>query len=421
MTHFGMLCLSATGHVNTMFPLGHELQRRGHQITVLSASDAQAQAKTAGFSFYEIYSPSIGKQGIQIAEAGTSSNIANIRQTLKRFALIAEARLQTAPAIIQAQGIDALIIDLSVFEGGTIADRLNLPYATVCCMLPSYQDSALPPIITTWQYHPAWWAKLRNQLAYSVLNRLAQPTWKVICRYRQQWQLPAYEHTNDIFSKLAIITRHIPEFEFPWQCPPHFYFTGPFHHSVERHPVPFPFEQLNDKPLIYASMGTVQNQSRSIFYAIAEACAYLGVQLVISLGGGLAPEALPKLSENPLVVKYAPQLELLQRASLVITHAGLNTTLEALSYGVPMVAIPITDDQSGVAARIAWTGAGELITPSRLSVSALRAIIVRVLTERSYAHNAARLQDAIRQTRGVNLASDIVEQTALVNKVSLSS
>lgn len=416
MTHFGMLCLSATGHLNTMFPLGHELQRRGHQITVLSASDAKAQAQTAGFSFYEIYSPSIGKQGIQIAEVGKSSNIANIRQTLKKFALIAEARLQTAPAIIQVQGIDALIIDLSVFEGGTIADRLNLPFATVCCMLPSYQDSALPPIITTWQYNPAWWAKFRNQLAYSILNRLAQPTWKVICRYRQQWHLPAYKHTNDIFSKLAIITRHIPEFEFPCQLPSHVYFTGPFHHSVNRHPVPFPFEQLNDKPLIYASMGTVQNRSRSIFYTIAEACADLNVQLVMSLGGGLDPETLPNLPGNPLVVTYAPQLELLQKASLAITHAGLNTTLEALSYGVPMVAIPITDDQPGVAARIVWTGAGELITPSRLSVSALRAMIVRVLTERSYTQNATRLQDTIHQTRGVNRASDILEQTSLTNK-----
>lgn len=61
-----------------------------------------------------------------------------------------------------------------------------------------------------------------------------------------------------------------------------------------------------------------------------------------------------------IVVRYAPKLELLQKASLTITHAGLNTTLKSLSYGVPMVGIPITDDQPGIAARIVGTGIGEL-------------------------------------------------------------
>jgi zeaxanthin glucosyltransferase len=126
-------------------------------------------------------------------------------------------------------------------------------------------------------------------------------------------------------------------------------------------------------------MGTLQNKSDRIFRIIAEACQDLEAQLVISLGGGLDPTALPSLPGNPLVVKYAPQLELLQKASLNITHAGLNTALESLSYGVPMVAIPITDDQPGIAARIAWTGVGEFLSSSRLSASKLRTVIQKVL------------------------------------------
>ncbi|WLT39734.1 hypothetical protein NON20_10065 [Synechocystis sp. B12] len=69
---------------------------------------------------------------------------------------------------------------------------------------------------------------------------------------------------------------------------------------------------------------------------------------------------MPALPGNPLVVNYAPQLELLQRTALTITHAGLNTTLECLNNAVPMVAIPIANDQPGVAARIAWAGVGNL-------------------------------------------------------------
>ncbi|MGF1493559.1 MAG: glycosyltransferase [Microcoleaceae cyanobacterium] len=239
---------------------------------------------------------------------------------------------------------------------------------------------------------------------------MAQPVLQVISRYRQMWSLPPYTHPNDIFSKLAIITRHIPEFEFPRQLPPHFHFTGSFHQLLTRQAIAFPFEQLNGKPLIYASMGTVQNRFSFVFYAIAEACANLDAQLVISLGGGLEPESFSDLPGNPIVVKYAPQLELLQRARLNITHAGLNTTLESLSYGVPMVAIPVTDDQPGVAARIAWTGTGELIKLSQLRVPKLQETIERVLIQESYKQNATQFQQIMRQTRGVKRAADIIEQ-----------
>nr|WP_246141774.1 nucleotide disphospho-sugar-binding domain-containing protein [Hyella patelloides] len=119
---------------------------------------------------------------------------------------------------------------------------------------------------------------------------------------------------------------------------------------------------------------------------------------------------------NPLVVKYAPQLELLQKTSLNITHGGLNTTLESLSYGVPMVAIPVTDDQPGVAARIAWTKVGELVKLSSLNVDSMQKTVERVLKESSYKQNAVRLQKAIRRNEGVNRAVNIIEQAVLTKK-----
>lgn len=401
MTNFGIICLEVTGHLNTVLPLGCELLLRGHDITVFSASLARSRVEAMGFKFCEVYFPTPTNQ---------LKGLANIKQTLNNFARIAETRLQTAPKLIEQYAIDVLLVDLSVLEGGTIADYLNLPYITICCMLPFYEDLTIPPIPTTWQYNPAWWAKLRNRIAYSVFNLAAKPVFQVISQYRQKWNLPFIKQTNDLFSKKAIISRHISEFEFPRQLPSYFYFTGPFHDFIQRQPVEFPFEKLNGKPLIYASMGTLQNRLDYIFRIIAEACVGLDAQLVISLGGGLEPEALPNLPRETLVVKYAPQLELLQKASLNITHAGLNTTLESLSYGVPMVAIPITDDQPGVAARIAWTGVGECITLNRLNVNRLRKAIERVLTSYSYKQNASVLQKAIMDAGGVSKAADIIEK-----------
>ncbi|MFZ0710133.1 MAG: glycosyltransferase, partial [Terrimicrobiaceae bacterium] len=63
---------------------------------------------------------------------------------------------------------------------------------------------------------------------------------------------------------------------------------------------------------------------------------------------------------SPIVVPFAPQLELLRRAALTITHAGLNTALESLNQGVPMVAIPIPNDQPEVASRLEWLGGAKV-------------------------------------------------------------
>jgi zeaxanthin glucosyltransferase len=147
-----------------------------------------------------------------------------------------------------------------------------------------------------------------------------------------------------------------------------------------------------------------------IFQTIAFACEGLDAQLIIDLGGGATPESLPNLAENPIVVACAPQLELLKKATLTITHGGMNTTLESLSNGVPMVAIPVTNDQPGIAARIAGTGVGELVALKQLSVDRLRSAVVRVLTQENYKTRAIEMQKAIGRSGGVKKAADIIEQ-----------
>ncbi|MCU0565712.1 MAG: hypothetical protein MUF49_03850 [Oculatellaceae cyanobacterium Prado106] len=124
-----------------MFPLGHELQQREHRVTIFSAIEAQSKIEAAGFDFCDIYFLSNGtsqQRQTQAQQAGIFTNVSNIRNTLKKFAQQAEIRLQTTPDVIRERGVEALIVDLSVFEGGTIADYLNLPFVTMCCLLPFY-------------------------------------------------------------------------------------------------------------------------------------------------------------------------------------------------------------------------------------------------------------------------------------------
>jgi zeaxanthin glucosyltransferase len=415
MTHFGIICPALTGHLNPMTTLGHELQRRGHRVTLFGILDARSKTLAAGLEFWAIGEAEfpVGASAASNTKLGELSGMAAFKQIVTMFQQSTTMLLDEAPQAISAAGVEVLLIDQTSSGGSTVADFLNLPFVTVCCALMLNLEVGIPPFNTTWSYSPAWWAKLRNYFSYQLLARVAQPILKTVADRRQKWQLSPYIHPNDPNSKLAQICQQPAEFEFPrQQLPPSFHFTGPYSLPISREPASFPFEKLTGQPLIYASMGTLQNRLSGVFENIAQACVGVDAQLVIALGGGSNPESLTNLPGSPLVVGYAPQLELLQRATLTITHAGMNTALESLSNGVPMVAIPIANDQPGVAARIAWTGAGEMVSLAKSSSWRLQAAVKQVLAEDSYKQNAVRLQAAIHRAGGVSRAADIVEQVA---------
>lgn len=423
MTHFGILCPASTGHLNPMTTLGRELLHRGHQITVFNFLDAQEKTLTSGLQFQSLGEKEfpLGSTAQHLTQLGKLSGLPAFKYTIKLFSQAAAVLVAEAPDAIKKAGVDALLIDQATLEGGTIADFLNLPFITICSALILNRETTIPPFCTPWQYNPNSISRLRNQLTYNFLTLLTKPLREGINEYRRQWNLPLYTHPNDYYSKLAQISQQPAQFEFPRQhLPPHFHFTGPYHNPASRKPVPFPFEKLTGQPLIYASMGTIQNRLLEVFQTIAAACEELDAQLILSLGGSTTPESLPNLTGNPIVVGYAPQLELLQKATLTITHAGMNTTLESLSNGVPMVAIPIANDQPGVAARIAYTGAGEVVSLKQLSVPKLHSAIKKVLTEPSYKNKAVELEKAIQRSGGVKKAADIIEKVVATGKPVLA-
>jgi zeaxanthin glucosyltransferase len=423
MTHFGLICPASTGHLNTMLPLGKELQKRGHRVTFIGALDAKPKILATGLEFRAIGEAEFpsGMLAQSLTKLGKLSGIAAMKYTISLFKESAVVMLRDAPKIIKEAGVEALLIDQVSPGGAAVAESLDIPFITVCSAVVINRDASVPPHFTNWRYNSAWWARLRNQAGYELLKSSAKPITQVIAEYRREWNLPIPSGSTDRFSQLAQISQQPAELEFPRQhLPQWFHFTGPYHSPVGRDAVDFPYEKLTEQPLIYASLGTIQNRLQHVFRDIAQACEGLDVQLVMSLGGALEPEALPKLPGEPLVVKYVPQLELLKKTTLMITHAGMNTTLECLSNGVPMVAVPIANDQPGVAARIAWAGAGEVVPVKKLSVPRLREAINRVLTQESYKQNALRLQEAIRRAGGVTRAVDIVEQAVSTGKPVLA-
>jgi MGT family glycosyltransferase len=412
--HLGLICPELSGHLNPMTTLGRELARRGHRVTVVAREDARAKASTAGLGFAVIGEKEfpLGAMKAQSAKLGTMSSTRAMRFTVEMLRLGAEVMVRDAPEVIRGLGIDALLVDQVIPAGGTVADRLGLPYVNVCNALALNPDPASPPGVLPWRYAPGLPGRLRNAFGNAAFRWIARPITREINVHRARHGLPPKLGVGDD-STLAQIAQQPAFFDFPRSTlPACFHYTGPWHDHASGDEIPFPWERLNGRPLIYASMGTLQNRLEFIFSTIAAAAAGLDAQLVISLGSREQDAAAlaARFAGKPIVVSFAPQLALLARATLTITHAGLNTALESLSRGLPMVAIPITNDQPGVASRLEWLGAAEVVQPGRLTVARLRTALERVLRDPRYRENAQRRQQEIAQLDGLRRAADIAEQ-----------
>lgn len=422
MTHFGVICPPYPGHLNPLSALGRELQSRGHRVTFLQISDLERKVRSEGLDFYPIgqslYQPgSLSETFNQLAKL---SEIEALQYSVDFCRHITEIICQDAPNAIRSAGIEALLVDQLEPVGESVAESLGIPFICVSSGQAIHRRSDVPPFFTSWSYQNTWWARLRNQIAYFVLDQSCRPILQVVNHYRRQWNLPPYRNIYASLAKLAHISQQPATFDFPClNLPNHFHYVGPFRNSSPQS-VSFPFERLTGQPLIYASLGSVQNTKQEIFHCIAAACEGLNVQLVIAHGGGMTAEAICSLPGSPLVVEYAPQTEVLAKASLTITHGGMNTVLDSLSHGVPLIVIPITFEQPGTGARVRSTGTGEVIPLKQLNLTRLRTAIQQVLTEERYVRNVLKVQQAMQGVDGAKQAADIIEQ-AIQHSSSIAS
>jgi zeaxanthin glucosyltransferase len=415
VARIGAFCFPGTGHLNPMTALARRLQQRGHSVVIFGSADTEARIRAAGIEFSLIGQAdyplgTLDKLDRRLSEL---KGLKSFQFTLDRIKNTTRMVLRDGPEAVRRAKVEALLVD-EADSGGNIADYLGLPYISIAIIPPMVWDNQIPPYVFHW---PAgrglgqqWLRRLRNEVAIHALARLASPLFNEVNRNRIAWGIGPLKQWTDALSPLAQIAQLPRELEFDIEHRhPLLHYTGPFIDAEQRSRVDFDWSRLDGRPLIYASLGTLQNSSEAVFRAMAEACASLPVQLVISLGGGIDPDRLGVLSGDPVVVSYAPQLELVQRATAVITHAGINTALESLAEGVPLICIPMGNDQPGVASRVAMRGAGLVVPLRKLNAKRLRSAIRAVLEDESYRRAARKAQIAIEQIDGLDRAADIIE------------
>jgi zeaxanthin glucosyltransferase len=409
MTHFGVISPPVSGHIHPLSALGRELVARGHRVTFFQMPDLEEKIRTEEVAFWPIGESDHPRGSLpqSLARLGQLKGHAALRFTVQAVARTSVMVCRDLPGAAHAAGIEALLVDQMEPAGGAVAEHLGLPFVTVCSALAINRDAIVPPPFTPWRYRPTSWAKARNAVGYALSDWITRPISRVVDRYRAEWGLARLHSPDESFSRRAQISQMPRAFDFPRvDLPANFHYVGPLRRPVQR-AIAFPWDQLDGRPIVYASLGTLQNSREPLFRCFAEACQDLDVQLVLSHGGGLRPDVASTLPGNALVVEYAPQLDLLARASLTVTHAGLNTVLDSLAHGVPLVTVPLTYEQPAIARRVEWTGAGRSVSMRKLQSGRLRHLIREVLETPRYRESAVRMGEHIRRAGGVKHAADI--------------
>jgi MGT family glycosyltransferase len=280
---------------------------------------------------------------------------------------------------------------------------------TLCNAIACDPDPLVPPPNTDWDVPKTWLGRLRNRATYRSVDLGFTPMRRRINSYRKKWGLPPIRSFYESFSPLLEIAQETEEFDLPRaKLPPQFRYVGLLRRQTVSS-IPFPFERLDGRPIVYGSLGTVVSDTRGLFQGMSEACAALNLQLVITLGHSADIEKYANLPGQPIVVSYAPQFELLRRAALTICHGGHNTVLDSLDYGVPVIAIPLFSDNHGAAVRLQRSGAGERILPKEFNAERLRGTIHRMLAESRYQERARAMQASLKHAGGIARAVDLIE------------
>ena len=157
-------------------------------------------------------------------------------------------------------------------------------------------------------------------------------------------------------------------------------------------------------------MGTVNNDLLPFYRACIAAFADSPYQVILSTGDQVNRSALGTLPENITALPHVDQIAVLQKADVFLSHCGMNSASESLYFGVPLVLFPQTNEQSGVAARVAELGAG--LKLEKADAASIRTAVDAVLQTPSYRANAQNIRESFLRCGGAKAAVDRILSVA---------
>jgi MGT family glycosyltransferase len=171
----------------------------------------------------------------------------------------------------------------------------------------------------------------------------------------------------------------------------------------------FPWTWLRHRTLVYVSLGTLFNDALPFYRTCLEALRAIDAQIVLSVGRRISLDTLGTVPSNLLLRTHVPQVELLTRTTVFVTHGGMNSVSESLFNAVPMVVIPQMSEQEIVGRRVEELGAGVFLGKDAVTAERLRSSVETVLADARFADRARTLSQSLKAAGGVMRAADAVQ------------
>jgi len=403
-------------HLQAMDAIAEQLAARGHEAFLVAHPDLAEQIPSS------LRLLPLDAQRCQWSPATCLRHARQpafpfgVRRTISDMVHITRSLVEQAPALLREHGIEAVVCDQMEGGGALVADHLDLPFVSIAVAAPINREPLVPLPVLDWPYEDSEAAKKRNKVGERIADFLTAPHDRLIRNSAAALGCAPKARLSDCLSPLAQISQLTAGFDFPrHHLPDSFHYVGALRSpsgSASGQPMP---AISRDRPFVFTSFGTLQGHRFRLFQPIARACRALDVQLMIAHCGGLTAAQADNLDAD-WVVNRVSQAEALTQADLVITHAGLNTVVDAIAAAVPMLCIPLAFDQPGMAARVQRAGLGEVVS-SRASQKSLSAAIDRLLRERSRIRLAAEpFARDIAAAGGAEHAARLIEQAFLMRQ-----
>ena len=385
--------LPGSGHFHPLVPAARALQVAGHDVCFATAPSFHPSVEGCGFraisaGFDQQRDSSDERYGQLQAELaalpaiGPSRTLFRIRQL---FAGLYAERM--VPDLLTYAGQwrpDVIVREVGEFGGCVAAEALGIPHASVRSntMLSTYTQRHLVN------------AEMSRLRAAHGLEHDADTS--MLFRYLHlAFEPPRFHDPALPLAPTAHLLRPVP-------------FSGDGGEEL-----PTWIAEPSTQPTVYATLGTVFNSRMpELFQAILDGLGEQPVRLIITIGRDQNPDQFGPQPENIHIARYIPQSLLLPHCDLVITHAGFSTVCDALTHGLPLVAIPIDADQPINAERCAALGVAEVIEHDRRTPEAIRDAVRTVLGNPSYRARAQQIRSEIAQLPGPEHAVALLERLA---------
>ena len=387
--------LPAYGHMNPTLPLVAELVHRGEHVIYSSSEAFRPAIEQAGATF----------RGID----AFLNERTYIDENLVRTAyILIRATQEILPAIlpeVTADKPDYILYDSLCVWGKCIAQILRVPAVASVTTLARPHSLLHPEVLASLP------AAMPTMIQMSFEGRRELAKFRAITKQLHKTYHIPRPQLGEVYNNLAELnivysTRQLQI--YPHSFDERFKFVGPFLGRHAEAPS-FPFDELGDEPVIYISLGTVFNDKGDFYRLCLEAFADLNHRVVMSIGTRTDLLHLGTIPRNFIVKAFVPQLQLLQRAALFITHSGMNSVSEGLCAGVPLLMIPQAADQLFIAQRVQRLGAGKVLRNTKLNANRLRKAAEEILAQPAFRQRSASIGASLRQAGGPPYAVDEIE------------